>query len=69
MFLSESQIRQLHLLKKKAPGERFFIMARLIAGEIEAMKAGIKYSKAGINEKELDKCLKVRMRQIYSWKH
>ena len=69
MYLSKEELQQLDLLKKKSPAQRFFLMVQLIQGQIEAMKAGIRYSKPGINKKELKECLKKRILQIYSWKH
>ncbi len=44
-------------------------MVQLIGEQIEVMKAGIKYKNPGMDNKELYKCLKTRMREIYSWKH
>jgi hypothetical protein len=69
MYLSNSELRQLDLLKKKNPIERFLLMAQLIEGQIEAMKAGIRHRNVNLKEKELEKCLKERMIKIYSLKH
>lgn len=69
MYLSHSELRQLDLLKKKSPVERFLLMAQLIGEQIEAMKAGIRYRNLNIKEKELKQCLKDRMIKIYSLKH
>jgi hypothetical protein len=69
MYLSHSELQQLDLLMKKSPSERFLLMAQLIGDQIEAMKAGIKYKNPAMDNKELYKCLKTRMREIYSWKH
>ncbi len=69
MYLSRSELQQLDLLKKKDPAERFLLMVQLIGGQIEAMKAGIRYKNLSINSEELNQCLKTRMRKIYSWKH
>lgn len=69
MYLSTSELRQLELLKKKSPQERFVFMLQLIDGQLEAMKAGIRYRNPIINDEELRKCLKERMLKIYSWKH
>ena len=69
MYLSISEIRQLDLLKKKSPAERFLFMAQLIEEQLEAMKAGIRYKNPKISNKELKRCLKERMLEIYSWKH
>ena len=64
-----SEIKQLELLKKKAPVERFRLMTRLIQNQLEAMQAGIRHEHPDISEKELRKCLKTRMNRIYSLKH
>lgn len=69
MYLSPSELKQLDLLMKKNPAERFLLMAQLIGEQIEVMKAGIKYKNPGMDNEELSKCLKMRMREIYSWKH
>lgn len=69
MALSSSELQQLDLLKKKTPAQRFAIMLELIQGQIEAMKAGIRYRNPKISEEELKRCLKERVRKIYSWKH
>ncbi len=69
MALSNSELRQLDLLKKKSPSERFAFMLQLIEGQLEAIKAGIRYRNPKINNEELKKCLKERMLKIYSWKH
>jgi hypothetical protein len=69
MYLSLSELQQLDLLMKKKPAERFLLMAQLIGEQIEAMKAGIKYKNPKIDNEELHKCMKSRMREIYSWKH
>jgi hypothetical protein len=69
MLLSDSELQQLNLLKKKSPAERFAIMLQLIGGQLEAMKAGIRYKNPKMTTEELNKCLKERMLKIYSWKH
>ena len=69
MYLSNSELKQLDLLKKKSPVERFIIMTQLIAGQIEAMKAGIRYQNPNLDEKGLEQCFKERMLKIYSLKH
>jgi len=69
MYLSQSELKQLELLKKKKPAERFLLMAQLIQGQREAMKAGIKYQNPKIGAKELEKCLRTKIMEIYSWKH
>lgn len=69
MYLSASEIKQLELLKNKSPSERFGFMLGLIEGQLEAMKAGIRYRNPKIKDEELKKCLKERMLKIYSWKH
>lgn len=66
MYLSNSELEQLNLLKKRTPVERFIIMAQLIAGQVEAMKAGIKYRNPHITKEELGQCLRQRMMEIYS---
>lgn len=68
MYLSHSELRQLDLLNKKSPLERFLLMVQLINDQIEAMKAGIKYKKPNIDNEALYKCLRARMQEIYSWK-
>lgn len=69
MYLSQSELKQLELLRKKKPTERFLLMAQLIEGQREAMKAGIKYQNPKIRARELKKCLRDRIMEIYSWKH
>ena len=69
MYLSNSELRQLDLLKKKTPVERFLLMTQLIAGQIEVMKAGIRYQNPHLDERGLKQCLKKRMLKIYSLKH
>lgn len=69
MYLTNSEIQQLELLKKKSPSERFSMMVQLIGGQIEAMKAGIKYKNPNMDEHELKQCLKNRMIKMYSLKH
>lgn len=69
MYLSNSELKQLDLLKKKSPAERFLLMSQLISGQIETMKAGIKYGNPKISKKELEKCLRERIIKIYSLKH
>ena len=66
MHLSKEELQQLDLLKKKSPAQRFFLMAQLIQGQIEAMKAGIKYRNPEMTEEELHKYLKEEMFKIYS---
>jgi len=69
VYLTHSEIQQLDLLKKKSPSERFLLMVQLISGQIESMKAGIRYKNSNIDDKELEQCLKSRMKKIYSLKH
>ncbi len=69
MHLSVSELKQLELLKKKSPQERFGMMLGLIQQQIEAMKSGIRYRNPGISEEELKICMKAQMLKIYSWKH
>jgi len=68
MYLTSSEVEQLELLKKKTPIERFRLAADLIQGQIEAMKAGIRYRNPNISEEELKKCLRERILKIYSLK-
>ncbi len=68
MYLTDSEIQQLDLLRQKRPSERFFLMAQLIGGQIEALKAGLKYKHPDINDEELEQCLKAAMKKIYSLK-
>jgi len=69
MYLSSSEQKQLDLLKKKTPIERFVLMSQLIADQIEAMKTGLRYKNPNIDDKGLDQCLKSRMIKIYLLKH
>ncbi len=69
MYLTPSEIQQLDLFKKKSPSDRFLLMTQLINDQIEAMKAGLRYKKPNIDDKELEQCLKARMKKIYSLKH
>lgn len=69
MYLSNSELKQLDLLKKKSPVERFLLMVQLIESQIEAMRAGIRYQNPKLDEKGVDKCLRERMIKIYSLKH
>jgi hypothetical protein len=66
MYLSRSEIKQLDLLKKKSPIDRFLLMAQLIEGQIEAMRAGIKYQNPNLDEKGLKQCFRERMLKIYA---
>lgn len=65
MYLTHSEIQQLDLLKKKSPSDRFLLMSQLINDQFEVMKAGLKYKNPNISDKELEQCLKTRMRKIY----
>jgi hypothetical protein len=69
MYLSFSEQKQLDLLKEKSPSIRFLLMIQLIQGEIELMKAGIKYKNNYINDKELELCLHEKLRKMYFLKH
>ncbi len=69
MYLSDSEKEQLDLLKEKSPSERFLLMAQLISGQIEAMKAGLRYNNPDLDEEKLKQCLQTRMIKIYSLKH
>lgn len=69
MYLSSAELKQLELLKESPPIERFILMTQLIEAQLEAMVAGIRYTKPAIGNKELKRCLKSRMMKIYSIKH
>jgi len=69
MYLTHSEIQQLDLLKKKSPSERFLLMIQLISDQIEVMKAGLRYKNPDMDDKELEKCLRSRMKKIYLLKH
>ena len=68
MTLSNSELRQLDLLKKKTPSERFAMMTELIQSQIEAMKAGIRYRNPNITEEEVKERLREQMLKIYNIK-
>ncbi len=68
MYLTHPEIQQLDLLREKRPSDRFLLMAQLIGGQIEALKAGLRYKHPDIDEEELEQCLKLRMKKIYSLK-
>lgn len=68
MYLTHPEIQQLDLLREKRPSDRFLLMVQLIGGQIEALKAGLRYKHPGIDEEELEQCLKLRMKKIYSLK-
>ncbi|MCJ7508962.1 MAG: hypothetical protein MUO85_09590 [candidate division Zixibacteria bacterium] len=68
MYLSSAELKQLELLREKTITERFNLMTQLIDAQMEAMRAGIRYKKPKMSDKELRKCLKSRMMQIYSIK-
>ncbi|MFH1784546.1 MAG: hypothetical protein ABH868_06610 [bacterium] len=68
MYLTDSEIKQLELLKKKTPAQRFLMMADLINAQIEAMREGLKYKNPKMSDKEIDKCFRERMKEIYSMK-
>jgi len=69
MYLTDSEIQQLDLLKKKNPSERFSLMIQLIGDQIEVMKAGLKLRDPDIDDEGLEQCLKSRMKKIYLLKH
>lgn len=69
MYLSTAELKQLQILKKKTPTDRFFLMLQLIAGQIEAMRAGLKYKYPKKDKKGIEKCLKENLSKIYSMKH
>lgn len=66
MYLSNLELKQLDLLKKKSPAERFSLMVQLIQSQIEAMKAGIRYRNPNISNEELKQKFRNRMLRIYS---
>lgn len=68
MYLTNSELQQLSLLKVKKPSERFAFMLGLIQEQVEAMKAGIKYQNPNLDNEGLEKCLKERINKIYSLK-
>ena len=68
MYLTHSEIQQLDLLKKKRPSDRFLLMVQLIGGQIETLKAGLRYKHPDIDNEELEQCLKSTMKKIYSSK-
>ena len=68
MYLTHSEIRQLELLRKNSPSDRFLLMAQLINGQIKALKAGLRYKHPGIDDEELEQCLKSTMKKMYSLK-
>ena len=68
MYLTNLEIKQLKLLKQKSPSERFLLMIQLVESQIKAVKAGLRYKHPGIDDKELEQCLKLTMRKMYSLK-
>jgi len=68
VYLSRSEIHQLDLLRDKSPSDRFLLMVQLIGGQIKALKAGLRYKHPDIDEEELEQCLKLTMKKIYSLK-
>ncbi len=66
MSMSESELKQIELLRKKTPVERFLLMGQLIDDQFEVMKAGIKHRNPGMSDEELHKCLMETMKKIYS---
>ncbi len=69
MYLTQSEIRQLELLRKNSPSDRFLLMAQLVDGQIKALKAGLRYKHPGIDDEELEQCLKSTMKKMYSLEH
>ena len=65
MEFSKAYIKQLEILGLKTPAERFLIMTDLIEGQIEVMRAGIRFQNPKFTSKEIEKCLKQRIRQSY----
>ena len=68
MYLTHSEIRQLELLRKKRPSDRFLLMVQLVDGQIKALKAGLRYKHPDIDDEELEQCLKSTRKKIYSLK-
>ncbi len=68
MKFSKAEIKQLKIHRAKTPAERFFIMADLIDGQFDVMRAGIRFQNPEFTNEEIEKCLKQRIRQIYSLK-
>lgn len=56
------------LLKEKTSAERFVLMLQLIEEQLEAMRCGIRYQNPDMSEEEVEKCLKERIRAVYSGK-
>lgn len=69
MKYSKAYIKQLEMLSVKTPAERFLIMTDLIEGQLEVMRAGIRFQNPKFTNEEIEKCLKQRIRQSYSLKH
>lgn len=65
MHLTKDEIKQLNLLKKKKPVERFKMMVQLIDSQFKAMRIGIKYLNPQFTDEEIERCLKERMKKIY----
>jgi hypothetical protein len=66
MALTFAEAKQLELLKKMRPVDRFLLMTQLINAQFEAMKAGLRYMNPNLSESELNQCLRERMKKIYS---
>lgn len=41
------------------------MMVQLIDAQVEAMKAGIRYQNPEMSAKELEKCLRIKMMEMY----
>ena len=65
MEYSKSYIKQLEMLTAKTPAERFSMMVDLIEGQLDVMRAGIRFQNPKFNNEEIEKCLKQRIRQSY----
>lgn len=63
--LSQAELKQLELLRKMKPAERFLLMAQLIDEQFEAMRAGIRYQNPHLSNKEIEKRLRIRMMKMY----
>lgn len=69
MYLSKTETKQLELLKKKGPVERFILMTQLISGQFEFMKAGLRYTNSELDDEGFKQCLKDKMIKIYTLEH
>ncbi|MDO8806025.1 MAG: hypothetical protein Q7R35_16530 [Elusimicrobiota bacterium] len=63
--MTQSEMKQLEMLRAKTPEQRFTMMADLIGAQFDAMKSGIKFQNPGITKKEMERLFKVRMIRLY----